>query len=451
MTSRSGSTVQAPPKIKPYQTPGPGIRGHGTKSSSSISSLSALRQPPAGTVDRERSLPEIPQSEHSRSAASTPRITSKDPISNTEASTRKSKLASLATSRRAKPPPSETSESYASTETTATYPELRPRSLTSGYTTVPESVPSGETLNGLLKQKDGSRVAPGYSSGPALSHSRLELLSPKSIPSESPLSRSTRLVNDAAADREQEKRLENEPVVTDKPTSVIDKPALSKLAQLAQSKAAGREHSTRRIQKPRILNPPFAETEYLNPTSNNSSATTAITTYTQTVDNMVAMSRADLPPSRSPDGKQSKLAQKAKKSHARPGTPTPNDEQREALDRARKHAQNLLFSGQLSGAAPSSFASLLVNDRRIVKQPDAGSDAYDDQRKGQKAQQKSEERIRRRLHKEALLPMHLLNPSVLKSTAFAFDVPSPDDIVMHARRGTALDIARRGVPGSRHS
>lgn len=471
VTSRSGSTVQAPPKIKPYQTPGPGIRGHGIKSSSSISSLSALRQrPPAGT---ERSLPEIPQSERSRSEVSSPQIRSKDPLPHPGVSPKKSKLASLASSRRAKPPPSETSESYATTETTATYPELRPRSLTSEYTSVPESLPKhrtyavsrDESVKSPAQQREDARstrstyeplpvAPPEQTSRAPFSLARSGSLSLRSIPSEAPgtpIPNEPRSASETATEQGQQEHPENEPVVTNQPTSVSEKPGLSKLAQLAQAKAAGREHSTRKIQRPRILNPPFAKTEYFNPTSNNPSSTTAITTYTQRVDNMVAMSRADLPPSCPPDGKQSKLAQKAKKSHANPGLSTLNDEQREALDRARNHARSLISNGTLSAAAPSPFASLLVNDRRIVKQPGAEGESAHEQRVEQKAKQKSEERLRRRLHKEALLPMHLLNPVVLRSTAFAFDVPSPDDIVMHARRGTAMDAARHGVPRSKHS
>lgn len=276
------------------------------------------------------------------------------------------------------------------------------------------------------------------------SRARSEVSSPKSIPSEAPSTPRARRPELAAGVPKAEElvRPENEPIVTERPPSVADKPSLSKLAQLAQAKAASREHTSRKILKPRILDPPFAETKYLKPSYNNSSMTTAITTYTQTVDNMVAMSRADLPPSYPLGGRQSKLALKAKNIQSKPVPSSADDAQREALERARSHAQTLLHNASVSQAEPSPFASILVNDRDHIKQPKPESELTREQRAEQRAERKAEERLRRRMRKEALLPTHLLNPSVLKSTSFAFDVPSPDDVVLNARKGTALDAAR---------
>lgn len=454
-------TVQAPPQGKPYQTPGPRVRGHGTRSSS-ISSLSALRQAPP--VATERSLPKIPSSKHSQSELGHSQASSKGGMSQMEASPKKSKLASLASSRKSKPPPSESSASYTTTETMATYPELRPRSLTTGYTSIPGSSleRQGDAASrGSASGSPGQKIDKARMSREAVTHSSFALpvqsrLSPtahktaslQSIPSEAPSTPTRPLLAVDPGKIEAPEHPEDEPHLTEIPTSVADKPPLSKLAQLAQAKAANREHTTRKIQKPRILNPPFAETQYLKPAYSNSSMTTAITTYTQTVDNMVAMSRADLPPSYPPDGKQSKLAQKAKNSNTKQKSSPAEDAQREALERARSHAQTLLHNGNLS-AEPSQFASLLVNDRGLVKQPGPDGDGTYGQRAEQKAEKKTQERLLRRMRKEALLPMHLLNPTVLKSTAFTFDVPSPDDVVLNARKGTALDAARRSQPRSR--
>lgn len=140
---------------------------------------------------------------------------------------------------------------------------------------------------------------------------------------------------------------------------------------------------------------------------------------------------------------------KAKKSNVKPSSPPADDAHREALDRARSHAQSLIYNHNLSTsrAEPSPFASLLVNDEIARSPPKAKSEGSRELR----AEQKAEERLRRRKRKEALLPMHLLNPAVLKSTAFAFDVPSPDDVVINARKGTSLSAARHAIPSSKHS
>ncbi|THH08132.1 hypothetical protein EW145_g2914 [Phellinidium pouzarii] len=249
---------------------------------------------------------------------------------------------------------------------------------------------------------------------------------------------------------------ESEPIISTTPQP--SKPSLSKLALLAQSKMADREHTSRKIRKPRVLGPPYATTEYLTPTSNSNSVTTAITTYTQTPDSMVALSRAKLPPSYQPEaqdspsvggGRQSKLALKAKKSSHKAAVSTEALEgaQRAALEYMQSRADNPIYSRKLgtSSAAPSPFAALLVDDSLPAKKPKRSKNDTDHE-------QKSEQRTQRRQRREALLPMHLLKPAVLKSTIFAFDVPSPDDVVLNARRGTALgSTPRSGTPHSKQS
>ncbi|OCB90856.1 hypothetical protein A7U60_g1880 [Sanghuangporus baumii] len=446
--SRSVSTVQAPPQQKVYQASGDALRGHGIKTSSSISSLSALRQSPQALT--ERSLPKTPRSERSQTGLAASHASFIDPISEKDVTPKKSKLASLASSRKSKAAPSESSMSCTTSDTldtVATFPALRPRSLTSHTSvsiTAPDQKDDRVVTPSLDQQREKLKMMRAVREPFALpilpphapsTPTRSEAPSLKSIPSEAQSTswaRRSELATGVTT-TEGPAPLENEPIVTEKPTSVAEKPTMSKLAQLAQAKAANREHTSRKVQKPRILDPPFAETKYLKPSYNNSSMTTAITTYTQSVDNMVAMSRADLPPSYPLEGKQSKLSLKAKNSGNKPASSTADDAQREALERARSHAQNLLYNGNVSRAEPSSFASLLVNDRDHIKQPKVEeSEFLPKQKAEQRAERKAEERLRQRMRKEALLPMHLLNPSVLRSTAFAFDVPSPDDVVLNS-------------------
>lgn len=260
---------------------------------------------------------------------------------------------------------------------------------------------------------------------------------------------------------EAEARRESIPSAADANIPEIPSPSgpapTSKLALLAQARAAKREHTSRRIQKPKVLGPPYATTEYITPETDDSSMTTAITTYSQSLDNMVPLSRAKLPPSYPPEGdaldvavkKQSKLAMKARK----PPKKTPEQEALENAERAaaqflRSRMEDPLYQYASGNAAafPSSFAALLVDDSKRVKEEKARAKA---EAKAERARQREEERMRRRQRKEALLPMHLLNPTVLKETAFAFDVPSPDDVVMDARRGTALGTDRQSTAASR--
>lgn len=94
-----------------------------------------------------------------------------------------------------------------------------------------------------------------------------------------------------------------------------------------------------------------------------------------------------------------------------------------------------------SSATPSPFASLLVDDRYNRSQAKAAL-----------LENEEDERKRRKQRKNALLPTHLLSPSASTgSTGFAFDVPSPDDVVMSARRGTALGSLQRSPTHTRRT
>lgn len=205
----------------------------------------------------------------------------------------------------------------------------------------------------------------------------------------------------------------------------------SKLALLAQAKASS---PIPKPSQPKVLGPPHAHTEYLRPTSNTSVMTTAITTYIQTPDNMLALSRAELPPSYPPPlsssasqtgSKMSKLAAKSKKSQFK-ATSTSSD----AIDvQPSSMLINPIYRGDFRGssrALPSAFASILVDENLNLMDRKGHTDSSMD----------LDEKQRRKAAKLALLPSHLTPSS--HSSNLAFNGPSPDDIVMNARHGTAF-------------
>lgn len=231
----------------------------------------------------------------------------------------------------------------------------------------------------------------------------------------------------------------------------------SKLALLAQAnKAARLKPQTPTASKGPQL--PEEHTEYLTPIANGPTVTTAITTSYQSLYSLtdptrssltrapfvVPLSSADYVTSpSSPTGtKQSKLAMKIKKAQER------HQAQPETVDQPVLPPTLPIFlpKSTRARASPSAFASLLVDDaltsledndtdrdaRRLVKgkMKERETPADNSPVMGREGQQK--DRPRRRKRSSPVVPDFAM-PS-----RFAFDVPSPDDVVFTARRGTSL-------------
>ncbi|KAJ3484999.1 hypothetical protein NLI96_g5250 [Meripilus lineatus] len=175
-------------------------------------------------------------------------------------------------------------------------------------------------------------------------------------------------------------------------------------------------------------------TEYLTPIANGPTATTAITTTYQSLSDLSLASRMAPTSSalaadqlRSPTtSKPSKLAMKSRKVHQRV-EPEPEEQPPPQLQ-----ADLEMFSPKASRsrASPSAFVFTMngVESKRS---------------KGDK--DKSDKPKRRKSHRaEASLPP--APPAPVQG--FGFDVPSPDDIVFNARRGTSL--AQRPSSASPH-
>ncbi|KAG5644568.1 hypothetical protein DXG03_008142 [Asterophora parasitica] len=214
------------------------------------------------------------------------------------------------------------------------------------------------------------------------------------------------------------------------------KPAPSKLALLAKAKTSGKG--------PKVPKP---VTEYLTPTANGSTATTAITTSYQTLYTLTDPTRSRVIPPQHvvPFGitppeieKRSKLAAKIRRAHEKQQHSSPPREEEEA----HPEPVSPIFYPKSSAhvcASPSAFASLLVDDPLM---PSEDKDKTSASRRREKEhrhraelENDSPERRRHRSRKyrhEPPVPI----PST--SSGFSFDGPSPDDVVLNARRGTSL-------------
>ncbi|KAJ6539039.1 hypothetical protein B0H19DRAFT_340104 [Mycena capillaripes] len=219
----------------------------------------------------------------------------------------------------------------------------------------------------------------------------------------------------------------------------------SKLALLAQASKAARiakPKASTLTAPPRL---PEEHTEYLTPIANGSTVTTAITTSYQTLYSLTDPTRptvsttpfvVPLPTSASTtspaDAKKSKLALKIKKAQEKhqPTLVAP-----EALPPSIPPI--FLPKPTRTRAAPSAFASLLVDEVLPSEVYDTEARRFIKQQKQKEKQ--SEERPRhrsRRTHHPKISDLSV--PS-----GFAFDGPSPDDIVLNARRDTSLAHARK--------
>ncbi|TFK56182.1 hypothetical protein OE88DRAFT_717814 [Heliocybe sulcata] len=202
----------------------------------------------------------------------------------------------------------------------------------------------------------------------------------------------------------------------------------SKLALMAQAKAKqGSQYGPKPKTQPRSPSPRSmlheARTEYLTPVANGATATTAITTQYQTLYNLIPPKKSGLPPSYpAPEkssselnGKQSKLAMKARSRMQQNPSPSPEEEEPVVLPDLQLFSSKTTRS-RSSGSSPSaaSTASGWSHARHRDK------------------------------------PMPAI-PTMAEPSGFAFDSPSPDDMVHNARRGTSLAQQHSRKPASAHS
>lgn len=238
--------------------------------------------------------------------------------------------------------------------------------------------------------------------------------------------------------------------VPEMPSSSGSPPATrqpSKLALLAQAnKAARGARPGMPVLPTRTGHPhlPEEHTEYLTPIANGSTVTTAITTSYQSLYSLTDPGRAPktmapfvvplsppTPVSNPTDAKKSKLAMKIKKAQEkhqpRPAAPAVAPPMIPPM---------FLPKPTRTRAPPSAFASLLVDDALSL---DVQNTDVQHLAKKKLKEKDLDEKSRHRSRRHPSTKV----PDFSAPRAFAFDGPSPDDIVLNARRDTSLAQTRK--------
>lgn len=260
-------------------------------------------------------------------------------------------------------------------------------------------------------------------------------------------------ISDSTVKPERHELLPHSPITTELHEPDAKARPQSKLAKLAQAKANSHALVPRApVSPPKEL--PKPHTEYFTPIANGATATTAITTSYQSLQSLSTtqalepLSLVQMPGS---ETRSSKLALKVKKAQAKsPSHSSATD------DEGPLSSPPPLFlpSPTRSRALPSAFASLLLNDP-LTSSEDKDKDSTLHKYGREELHlvdmyQASLSRSKSTLgHELEQYKRSRVNPPTspnlsVRSTSFAFDVPSPDDIVFNARRGTALAQRQRG-------
>lgn len=224
----------------------------------------------------------------------------------------------------------------------------------------------------------------------------------------------------------------------------------SKLAALAQAKAGANASFVPKFSKSPPSSPPKElpkpHTQYFTPIANGATATTAITTSYQSLLSLsTPQTKEPAPVVQMPatEPKQSKLAMRIKKASEKPPPdPTPTDHDASVV------IPSPLFLPKPDNprASPSAFASLLLDDHLIYPSPE-DKDTHSPHKYGREVPKLVE--VYEGDHSQSRSTLSLSDrrkssrpraalPEMTVPSRFAFDVPSPDDIVFSARRGTPL-------------
>lgn len=359
---------------------------------------------------------------------------------------KKSKLSLLASSRSATSRSSRMSQA-SDTSSVVTYPALRP-SAESEKSLSSASSDSGSSVSTVKARPRPPQSRPPQSSTSSLVRRAIQTAieqeggdqdgTNNALPSPPPSQTSSR------------------PPSQISPTDSHPRARPSKLALLAQAKSNANAERSVWMPKPTsgaIKELPNSHTEYITPIANGSTATTAITTTYQSLYSLqsprsvvpalpptpLGSPRLSIKSSSSSEPKKSKLAMKIKKAQEKPQQESSHIEDTEI----QVFETSPMFAPKAtrSRALPSAFASILVDDRLIPSPPE---DKRRDRDSRGEEKRISEEYVqptssassgkKKRSSKSKAEDLSSLG----SSGPFAFDVPSPDDVVLNARRGTSL-------------
>ncbi|KAJ8588767.1 hypothetical protein M405DRAFT_237438 [Rhizopogon salebrosus TDB-379] len=202
----------------------------------------------------------------------------------------------------------------------------------------------------------------------------------------------------------------------------------SKLAALAQAKAGANASFVPKFSKSPPSSPPKElpkpHTQYFTPIANGATATTAITTSYQSLLSLSApQTKEPAPVVQMPatEPKQSKLAMRIKKASEKPPPdPTPTD-----------HDASVVIPSPLFLPKPDNPHKDTHSPHKYGREVPKLVEVYE----GDHSQSRSTLSLSDR--RKSSRPRAAL-PEMTVPSRFAFDVPSPDDIVFSARRGTPL-------------
>lgn len=204
----------------------------------------------------------------------------------------------------------------------------------------------------------------------------------------------------------------------------------SKLAALAQAKASANTSLVPKLLKSPPSSPPKElpkpHTQYFTPIANGATATTAITTSYQSLQSLSrpqAQEPASLVQMPGAEPKQSKLAKKVKKATAKL-QPTPPDDDTDS---------HLIIPSPLFIPKPTNPHKDTRSTYKYGREMPHLVKVYEASHSRSHSSLGLSQSQRHRSSRPRAVP-----PGVKMNLGFAFDVPSPDDIVFNARRGTSL-------------
>jgi hypothetical protein len=426
-------------------------RSNSSKSHPPVIPVNVFKSTPKGLFSPvDKPLPKLPPPSEPRHSVAESRASSNHP--------RKSKLSDLASSRATTiSQSSRLSSSTIATSSVRTYPALRPSSQSELSFIEEES--SASATSSIIRQAIRTAMNQEIADRSAMSALKQDKEVQHDTGVES--SSSSRSTAKPASETKDGPPTAFYTAAEASVASSGERPT-SKLAKLAKAKAKqGGSGSSR----PRVASSsspsthlPSSHTQYLTPIANGPTATTAITTSYQSLSSLLSPTQSTLPPSfppaghnssspSSPEPKQSKLAMKAKKQHLKPGSSTEEDQ---AYLPVPVHAM-FKAEGNRSRASPSKFACILLDGVPLTSDEDKGH-------RKERRDKLPREQLRSHGRSSSTPPLDepaanvkTSSPSKHKSSTakatnlplaplgpFAFDVPSPDDIVLSARRGTSL-------------
>ena len=427
-----------------------------TPSSKLHSSSSAQRVVPVQVFKSpaiDKPLPELPPPSSHRSSVAESQTPSDHPWKS------KSKLSALASSRVASSKASTVTRSSRLSSTTLgttsvrTYPVLRPSSESELSVEESASATSTSSMVRQAIQVALNKEAADRMGMPPPNHDK-EVQHDSNKGSSSSSKSTARPVSEA-----KEHPTTFYYTATESPQNSSSERPTSKLAKLAQTKS---KQGSAGMSKPTPARSPSpstllrsTHTEYLTPIANGPTATTAITTSYQSLNHLISPARSALPPSSPPGGyvsssasepRQSKLAMKARRPHHK-GNNGVEDEQTYVTVPV-----HTMFKpeGNRSRASPSTFASIILGGVPLTSDEDKGP-RKEHRDKVPRERHRSRSRTKptspldeSTANVKASSPKHNPSAAVAKNIPlaplgpFAFDIPSPDDIVSNARRGTSL-------------